>query len=292
MKNCIVILSRSDFRTIIELKTNLDSLYANYVNKFPCDVLIFHEEDFPSAFKDYLTSFEYNGLQFIEVELKRPDFLSKSSLNFKDKTQFGLSYRNMCRFFFKEFYKYLRGYDWFFRLDTDSKLLDDINFDLFEYLETNNKVYGYVAELREHAGVISRIDEFLQKFMEKYSLKGKFLDYLKDHNGLYNGRMIYNNFEIAKLEIFENDGVKSFMDEVDKTGYIYEYRWGDAPLRTIMLSLFFNRDQIYMFDNVGYHHQEFRVSKGIIDCKQISPVWVRNNDFIGRSSIPIDYKKN
>ncbi len=280
MNNCITILSRGDIKTLKELKIGLDSLYSKYVNRFPCDVIIFHEDDFPEVFKQQASQ-RYKNIKFIKVSLTTPSNLTKENLNFKDSTPFlGMSYRNMCRFYMMEFYKYLEGYDWYWRLDVDSILLTEINFDVFNFLEQNNKVYGYVAEIPEHPPVIQHFSAFIKKYQKQYNNQGKFTSYLLDKNGNYNYRMIYNNFEICKLSIYKKDEIQKFLKLIDKTGCIYEYRWGDAPIRTVMLSLFFERNQIYRFQNIDYHHQEFIQRDGIIDCKYIPYDWIKNEDFI------------
>lgn len=280
MKNCITILSRGDIQTLKELKGSLDSLYEKYVNDFPCDVVIFHEEGFSEQFKK-LANERYSNIKFKEIKLTAPENLTKENLNFKDPTPFlGLSYRNMCRFFAMEFYKQLAEYDWYWRLDVDSVLLNKIEFDVFKYLEENNKVYGYVAELPEHPPVIQGFGDFIKHYQKEFNTPGKFTDYFFDSKGNYNFRMIYNNFEICKLNIFNDTKVKQFLSEIDKTGKIYEYRWGDAPIRTLMLSLFVDRNQIHRFQNIGYLHQEFTQQDGVLDCKYIPFDWIKNEDFI------------
>lgn len=279
MKKCIVILSKSDLRTLKELKESLDRLYNNYVNDFPCDVIIFHESEFPIAFKTKASE-KYANIKFKEIDFRAPDFLTSENLNFKDPTSniLGLSYRSMCRFYALKFYKYLTDYDWYWRLDVDSILPSKIEFDVFDYLEDNNKVYGFVAQLPEHPPVVEGLGKFIRSYCKGKNTK--FLDYLVDERGNYNYKMIYNNFEICKLDLFRNPDVERFLSVLDKTGAIYEYRWGDAPIRTLMLSMFVDRDKLHRFDNIDYSHQEFSQKDGMIDCKYIPIEWIKDNDFI------------
>jgi hypothetical protein len=280
MKKCITILSRGDLKTLKELKQALDSLYEKYINQFPCDMVIFHEDDFPDSFKEQATK-KYKNIFFKLVEFKPPKHLTQENLNFKDPTPFlGMSYRTMCYFYAMKFYEYLEEYDWYWRLDVDSIILNKIGFDVFDYLENNNKVYGYVAQIPEHPPVIKGFGKFTTNYLKKYNVKGKFTDYLLDEKGEYNCKMIYNNFEICKLSNYKNPEAKRFLEEINKTGAIYEYRWGDAPIRTMMLSLITDRSQIHRFSNIDYHHQEYIQKDGIIDCKYVPEDWIKNNDFI------------
>lgn len=278
MKKCVVILTRSDLKTLKELKDCLDRLHKNYVNHFSCDVVIFHEHDFPEMFKTQASK-RYPTIKFKEIEFRSPEFLTAENLKFKDPTAniLGLSYRNMCRFYALKFQDYLEEYDWYWRLDVDSILPTKIDFDVFDYLEKNNKVYGFIAQLPEHPPVVEGLGKFVRKYADSKNIKYKFLDYLVDEKGNYNYKMVYNNFEICKLSLFKNEEVKTFLSVLDKTGAIYEYRWGDAPIRTLMLSMFVDRNQIHRFKDVDYIHQEFRQIGGITDCKYIPGEWSKED---------------
>lgn len=279
MKNCIVILSRSDIGTLKQLKNSLDSLYSKYVNKFPCDVVIFIEEDFPKAFIEQAQKF-YKNIVFKQIAFKTPDFLTAENLRFKDPTNLPLSYRNMCRFYTVEFYKHLSEYGFYLRLDVDSNILSEINFDVFEYLKTNNKRYGYIAEITEHPPVVKHLAKYITLYKNKNKIDDKFLSYLLDEKGEYNYHQIYNNFEICDLSLFKEEQIQKFINNIDKSGYIYEYRWGDAPIRTFMLSLFVDRDQIHRFKDIDYSHQGFKQIKGEIESEYVPSEWIEKNIFI------------
>ena len=281
MKNCIVILSRGDIRTLTELKNSLTNLYKNYVEKFPCDVVIFHESDMPKKFID-LASVKFNNLKFKEVSLQPPLFLTEENLKFKDPTNLPTSYRSMCRFYAVDFFNYLSDYDYYMRLDVDSYLPSSIDFDIFKYLNDKKLKYGYVAEIIEHPPVVKGLAKYIQKYKEKFNIKDKFVDYLLDDKKEYNYRMIYNNFEVGSLDVYKEPGIKKFLEMLDKSGYIYEYRWGDAPIRTFMLSLFVDRNKIHRFTDIDYTHQAFTQKSGQIVCEYTKPEWIAQNDFIGQ----------
>jgi alpha 1,2-mannosyltransferase len=279
-KNCIIFLTKSDLNSLKELKNSLVDIYRNYVDEFPCDVIVFHEEGFSEEFIKQASK-KFKNLKFIKIELKQPDFLTQQNLSFKDGLTFlGIGYRNMCRFNLCEFYKHLKDYEYYWRLDVDSHILSKINYDLFKYLKDNNKVYGYVAELPEHPPAIQLISPFIKNYVEKYNLKGKFLDYFLDKFGNYNYRMIYNNFEICKVNFHFTEENTRFINEVDKTGYIYEYRWGDAPIRTLSLALHVDRNKLHRFKDIDYQHQGFKIVNGVIECEYIPKEWIEKDDFI------------
>lgn len=279
-KNCIFFLSKSDIDSLTELKKSLDSIYSKYVNQFPCDVVIFHEKSFPIIFKEKAKE-KFKNLFFKEIDITAPSTLTKDNLNFKEGLSFlGIGYRGMCRFNLVEFFKHLKEYEYYWRLDLDSVILSKINYDVFQYLKKNKKTYGYIGELPEHPPTIQLINPFIKNYIEKYSVKDKFLPYLLDKFGNYNFRMIYNNFEICRVDFHTTIENTNFINEVDKTGYIYEYRWGDAPLRTLSLALHLDRDKIHRFKDIDYQHQGFKMEKGVIECEYIPKEWIEKNDFI------------
>ena len=56
--------------------------------------------------------------------------------------------------------------------------------------------------------------------------------------------MYYNNFFITKTSFWKRSDVKNTINSINNSGNIFYYRYGDAPLQTIILSLFANNDKI------------------------------------------------
>lgn len=73
------------------------------------------------------------------------------------------------------------------------------------------------------------------------------------------GSMInyYNNFEVVLLSYFLTPTIRHWSNAVLRSGGIYRYRWGDAPLRYITLAIFANESQvIHRTDyNISYNHR-------------------------------------
>jgi len=61
----------------------------------------------------------------------------------------------------------------------------------------------------------------------------------------------WNNFEIVELAFMKRTDVQDFIQEIDESKGIFLYRWGDAPLRYIMMTLFLNESQILNRENMG-----------------------------------------
>jgi hypothetical protein len=56
--------------------------------------------------------------------------------------------------------------------------------------------------------------------------------------------IFYNNFFITKSSFWQRDDVKAAIDAIDKNGSIYYFRWGDAPLHTLLVQLLAKPEEI------------------------------------------------
>jgi len=265
MKKVICYLSKSDNKTINNLENSLYKLYNNYKYINKCDVKIFVEHDFPISVINEIKHL-YKNLSFEFIELKCSNEFDIKNIQFEDERyEYKIGYRHMCQLFFSEIFVRIQNYDWYMRLDTDSFIESYINYDLFDYLSDNNKVYGYTAELAEWPPVVIGMGEFFINLIRKHNIKSTFFNKLIE-NDRYNLRQIYNNFEIIKISYFNNELVRLLTEEVNKSGNIYKKRWGDSPLRTFILSLTVDNSKIHKFNDFDYLHDAYIRKNGIEMC--------------------------
>lgn len=265
MKSIICYLSKSDDITIDNLKTSLNKLYKNYKYVYQSDVVVFVEYDFSKIISEEIEEL-YDNLTVKYIQLKSSSEFNTNDVEFEDgREEYKIGYRHMCQLFFSEIFSYIQGYDWYMRLDTDSFIESSINYDLFGYLDENNKVYGYTAELAEWPPVVIGMGEFFINLIRKHNLKSTFFDKLIE-NDRYNLRQIYNNFEIIKISYFNNELVQLLIKEVNKSGNIYKKRWGDSPLRTFILSLTIDNSKIHKFNDFDYIHDAYNRRNDIELC--------------------------
>jgi len=66
--------------------------------------------------------------------------------------------------------------------------------------------------------------------------------------------MFYNNFEISALSLWTSQQYQDYIDYIDLLGGIYYHRWGDAPIKTIAVTLFLRKEETHLFTNVSYKH--------------------------------------
>jgi hypothetical protein len=173
-------------------------------------------------------------------------------------------YRSMCNFWLKNFYKYTNGYEYVMRIDDDSIIEEPIKYDLFELMRDKDYIYmSNIIHLDCSLCNYGMKEFFLTHYEEKkekidelfveHSLSsdsGYFANFKKLYNGIHNEEyvgdtvklnmplMYYNNFNIISVDTWNTPEIQDVVNKIDEHGYIYYCRWGDAPLQTIILSLY------------------------------------------------------
>ena len=241
-KGCIVYLTRSCEKDLNDLQHSLSLLKRNYLDDHPTDVIILHEADIDHIALETAVG-DISSVTFGVV-----DFHGVPGLNKHDA-----GYRHMCHFFGNDlfFRPELKPYKYYMRQDTDSEILSPIKVDVFDYMEDHGYVYGYVAILDDQpcfcADLWSGVAAYLARNPD-----------MKTYKTLYDEieelKIFYNNLELCDLEWFRGEAWQSFFTEIDRLGGIYQYRWGDAPLRYLGVNLFADPDKVCHIKNIHYRH--------------------------------------
>ncbi|GEM_PF-5568489 len=256
----IFYLSRSTKEDIKNLKKSLSLLDKHFNNRFNYPVIVFHEA-FEKKLKEDIRKNTKSEINFARVDFKIPDFLADGEipeiLDFGTH-KYSLGYRHMCRFFAGLVYSHpaLREYEWYWRLDTDSFILDTIDYDVFSFMEENNFKYGYNYMLKEKEVLVHNLWETVSKYLDENKIQPTFLKKFTV-KGIWDNSYYYNNFEISKLDFWRSKKYQSFFNYLDRTGGLYKYRWGDAPIHTLAVSTFIPADQVHSFEDISYKHRAF-----------------------------------
>lgn len=80
----------------------------------------------------------------------------------------------------------------------------------------------------------------------------------KFDNQEYNLCHFWSNFEIARLDVFDNDFYNSYFEFLEKSGGFWRERWGDAPIHSLGLGMMLNVEDIHYFRDIGYRHSDVR----------------------------------
>lgn len=177
-----------------------------------------------------------------------------------------ISYRKMCRFEsgFFHWHPLLLNYDYFWRIEPGTKLDCDINYDIFKYMIDNNYQYGFTISLLEYPKTIPSLFTSLFQILQNQDKLGlltsdeNYSNFIIDYgSNTYNLCHFWTNFEIGNLNVFRSNDYSDLFKELDKfNGFFYE-RWGDAPIRTLILSLILKYPQIKRFETLGYVYDPY-----------------------------------
>jgi hypothetical protein len=171
----IIYLSRSLPEDIASLKLSLSLLDLNFNNRFQYPVVIFHE-DFDETLMEQICRSTRSKVYFEPVHFEVPSFLSKTEIpEFRPDSSIG--YRHMCRFFAVSVFEHpaLRGYDWYWRLDTDSFILNRVDYDVFRFLQEHDFSYGYMTMDTDFPEVTKGLWDVTKAYIETNNIKPTFL---------------------------------------------------------------------------------------------------------------------
>ncbi len=259
-KAAIAYLVRSKPKDIADLKRSLSLLDVNFNDRFNYPVIIFHE-DFCDSLIENIRKSTQSKLQFEQVKFEIPDFLDKEEIPefvFVDGFEFSIGFRHMCRFFSGLIFQHhaLKDYDYLWRLDTDSFLLDKIDYDIFQFMQDTNYMYGYIHILKEHPDAVKGFWDIVKKYIQENNIKPTFLNKFTI-DGIWDRSYYYANFEISKLDFWRSEDFLKYFDNIDKSGGIYKYRWGDTIIHFLAISMFIPENRIHKFSDISYQHQDF-----------------------------------
>ncbi|CAL9731266.1 glycolipid 2-alpha-mannosyltransferase [Monosporozyma unispora] len=187
------------------------------------------------------------------------------------------SYRHMCRYQSGFFWRHplLDEYDWYWRVEPDIKLYCDINYDVFQWMQDHEKVYGFTITIHEYEDTIKTLWKTSMDFFKQHSdylAKDNLMKFLSDDNGkTYNLCHFWSNFEIANLNLWRSPAYKAYFDYLDHAGGFFYERWGDAPVHSIAAALIIPQDKLHYFSDIGYHHVPY-------DNCPLDPVVFKNNN--------------
>ena len=272
----IFILTQNTVERKVYLKTNLYFLFKNFNSSYKYPVIILHEGDYDNKSQEEIIKGireECRNLVSFK-ELDKGDFDIPNHININKLTAAvatkpvpywrNIKYRSMCYFWIKHFYKYTGNYDYVMRLDDDSIIEEPLMEDLFDLAKAKDLIYisnlvhvdcgiccygmkdffdGLYPAKKEQINKLftemklPKNNEHYNKFLKTYEVvEGKKFD--KEEVVSHMPTMYYNNFFITSTAFWKRPDVSEVINRIDKNGSIFYYRWGDAPLQTIIISLF------------------------------------------------------
>lgn len=202
------------------------------------------------------------------VEKDKINKLKEKGVQYIDK----VSYHNMCRFNSGHFYNMerLKQFRYYWRFEPATDYYCKIDYDLFKFMEDNNKTYGFTISLYDNPLTVETLWpttlNFLEKHPEYVHPNGAFRwltenvqhpDYVEITHG-YSTCHFWSNFEIGDMDFYRGEAYSAWMEELEAAGGFYYERWGDAPVHSVGLALFEDRSKIHWFRDIGYHHSPYK----------------------------------
>ena len=266
-----IIRSHSDLQGYAYLLRRNRLLCDNVAMDSNYDILLFHDKPIGRDIKDTI-KYGCGNVSFINIE---SDFSIPSWTNPNDwVSDDRIGYKHMCRFMSIKLWDYVSEYEYILRLDDDSWIESRIDYDLFKHTSDMGYEYGHIRRMRESHTLTN---ETLPQFTIDY-IKQNNVDIKCDINNI-NEEIYYNNFFITKPSFWLRDKVQDYLRATDRSGGIYKYRWGDAPIHTLATKMFMEDDNIYKFEDIEYTHNVWsNYDKGI------TPVRIT-----GAALTPIEY---
>lgn len=70
----------------------------------------------------------------------------------------------------------------------------------------------------------------------------------------YNLYHFWSNFEIARVDLWDNPLYEAYFQYLESTGGFYKERWGDAPVHSLAIGFMLDLKEIHYFRDIGYQH--------------------------------------
>ncbi|MCJ1278987.1 hypothetical protein MMC21_006808 [Puttea exsequens] len=179
-----------------------------------------------------------------------------------------VSYHQMCRWNSGMFYKHpaLKEIRYYWRVEPKVHFFCDVDYDIFRWMQDNNKTYGFTINLYDAPQSIPSLWPETQKFLAahpEYEHPNNAREWVVDsarrpeNNIKANGFStchFWSNFEIADMEFWRSKPYEDYFEHLDRAGGFFYERWGDAPVHSIALGLFEDKSKIHWFRDIGYQH--------------------------------------
>lgn len=186
-------------------------------------------------------------------EMKKKHVIYGDSVNFRDQSRFeaGFMWRHPI----------MDQYTYYWRVDHRDKLLCDVNYDVFKFMQDNHKQYGFMMSLYEYFETIPTLWQSTKHFINEnpqYLAQDSLADFLSDDGGQTYSKVSTYGPHIAALDFWRSEAYTKYFDHLDHVGGFYYERWDRKPIQTIATSLFLNKDRVHFFDDIGVYSLPFQ----------------------------------
>ncbi|CAI5757613.1 unnamed protein product [Candida verbasci] len=269
---------------ITKIGQSIRKFEKSFNSKFQYPYTFLNDQPFNDRFKQRIKKYTGNApVEFVtipkelwdkptnideEKESKAMEIMYQHDVAYAKKG----SYHNMCRFYSMNFYKVpeLAKYKYYWRIEPNVHFYTDIQYDVFKYMESTGKIYGFTISLYDIEESIKTLWPETLHFLnqdDNYKLinpNGGFQFLLEDLQNPNKNKVagystchFWSNFEIGDMDFYRSKPYDSWVNYLDSTGKFYYERWGDAPIHSIGVSLFADKSKVHWFRDIGYLHDPY-----------------------------------
>jgi mannosyltransferase len=275
-----------------DMVQSMEDLERTWNSKFNYPWTFFNDKPFSKEFKEKTSAATKAKCYYEEIpeeHWEKPrwiddDIFDESAKVLESKgVQYAhmMSYHQMCRWNSGMFYKHpaLEDTRYYWRVEPKVHFFCDVDYDVFRYMEDNNKTYGFTINLYDDPRTLTSLWPETVKFLAEHP------DYLHENNALgwvtddtrrpesnikaqgYSTCHFWSNFEVASLDFWRSKPYEDYFNFLDRAGGFFYERWGDAPVHSIALGLFEDISKIHWFRDIGYQHIPFFNCPNSPKCK-------------------------
>lgn len=209
-------------------------------------LLIFHEGNILDDHQNAIIEASKNQtISFINIA---KDFIWPENIPMYalQDTGFHPGYRLMCKFNCFHIWKYVKDYDYIFRIDEDT-FIGELKYDVFQYMQDNNMDYLVSRFCEEyHALTNSTIPAVAHNL-----LGDKYTEDMYDQSNLW---VPLTNLYVARTGLFLQDEVQTFLKKLTSDPRFLTHRWGDHVVMGIVLKAFSTPAKISYVHNFTHYH--------------------------------------
>ena len=236
--------------------------------KFETDVTLLYDHRSPDGLEAILenrTDLSNLSFRFLDVTAYWSPTERELELSANSETEcagFSNSYRSMCAFWILHVHDVLSAYRWYWRLDTDSRLLAPVTSDVFQWAEATGQQFFGVDYRRSPTcsdGLVDAIGSWLleRPKYETYAWLPSVFNTVGDISS-WTGHLVSTHFELIDMDLMRTEAWHSYASMINASGGIWTARWGDHQIKTLFAGLFWPsmrpQDRCLI---TSYSHQDF-----------------------------------
>lgn len=294
VKAALVSLVRNEeLKGILQSITRLEETFNS---KFNYPWVFFNDEPFTAEFKKKTQAATKSVCKYVHIpasEWNEPEWIDTEKaanlsmeMSEKENVQYAeiASYHRMCRWNSGPFFNSsaLKDYDYYWRVEPGVNYFCSIDYDVFAYMQDNNKDYGFVISVYDTPQTMKTLWPNTVEFFQQHpayvhpnnSRQWLLQDARRDHNkytGGYSTCHFWSNFEIGRLDFFRSIQYQEYFKYLDETGGFFYERWGDAPVHSLALALMTDKSRIHWFKDIGYVHVGYTNCHASNKCSNCVP---------------------